>query len=763
MGITAVAVSSVQLNRSFRDAARAAAESDIALTTSPARPSLAAAIARVPNVAAVQVRLDEPVVWKTASGYMNMDLIGVQAPGRQRLDRFVLRQGAEPAQGQVLMEESDRSLAPVTVGGRVEVLTPRSSRFLTVSGLVRTPARATPDIGGHAVGYMDLSEAESTFRTAEVNDFLVDLVRYDRRSATAKQIARVIAQRRVRVLASRVGRDDALPRTVDDLLTVLWGASSLTLLACGVFLACSARVAVARHSGTPAVLRALGADRGQIARGCLGGMAALAIAGTLGGIVLGLLAADVFARYVASLYTVTVNRLTVSPEAIGLAAGLGVAVPILSVALAMFLAWRKGASGLSRSSTAVVHSSSDALAGRQSDTAPRPARLTRVSLAAQAVLRDLLRRRGAASLSSLLPAVGLLAVAGAVFLSAELNRESLNRLADSLPRTYRAGVFVSFPLPQPVNVARGVALAVPGVAGVEGLSQTRVSTRWGDAELTGLERNPRMYRRELVDGRWFHPDEPNTVVLSEDAARRSGLQVGDAISFHDDLHAAVWRVVGIARDASGLLAGPGAVGAIISSLQNVDQFAGLPAGFARGLMLHLHSPGSAGTPLPDKRIRAAFGSAGYQADVQTPREYAAGAHSQLSRIVLGIYGAMVASALLGAGALFIVLGPDVVERRRYISMLRALGAPARDVARSTGTLGVTLGLLAWPPAVAAGVVGAEMSSTLLARVSAPTTLSPGPSALAEVLLYVLGLCAAASFIPIWMAIRVTGQMDLRQA
>ena len=102
--------------------------------------------------------------------------------------------------------------------------------------------------------------------------------------------------------------------------------------------------------------------------------------------------------------------------------------------------------------------------------------------------------------------------------------------------------------PQAYQQVQQVLASVPGVAASEPLFRADIQTQWGDGLLTGVEPNAQLYQKKLVEGRWFTDADQNVVVISQDAAKKSGLKIGDTIAFHNSLYSATWKIIGMADD-----------------------------------------------------------------------------------------------------------------------------------------------------------------------------------------------------------------------
>ncbi len=154
---------------------------------------------------------------------------------------------------------------------------------------------------------------------------------------------------------------------------------------------------------------------------------------------------------------------------------------------------------------------------------------------------------------------------------------------------------------------------VPGIARTEPLSETPVTTRWGTSILTGVATDPVLYRRDVVAGRWLTDTDPDALLISQDAAQRSGLGVGDSIDFHTDLSSAHWRIVGIARDLSN----PTGAAVLLATRAQVNAFSHLPADYVQTVMISSTSSRQADIDALARRVDATLGGTSAQATVQT--------------------------------------------------------------------------------------------------------------------------------------------------
>jgi putative ABC transport system permease protein len=497
-------------------------------------------------------------------------------------------------------------------------------------------------------------------------------------------------------------------------------------------------------------MKAVGARSGQVLRTYLLSVALYGAIGTALGLALGVLGGYALVLWMADLLTIDIGPLSVSPALIVTSVAVGMGVPLVAAALPIFFGTRitvrqalsgyglDGATGAGRR------------AGLWARTAGRLFGF--VAETAHLGARGLFRKRTRAALTLL-----ALAVSGTAFLAVQTTSYSLDTELGQLFGQYRADVFVG--LTQPVTYSRiqPVLAGIPGVALTERLEQYDVHTTWGDGLLTGVETDPQLYHKQVVSGRWFDAGEQNVVLLSEDGARKSGLTVGDTISFHDDLYMATWTIIGIAHDgnsASGL-------GVLLAPVAAVNAFQQRSADFASTIMVKAASSRQSDIDALATRIDSALSTGGYQASVTTAKQENDRNQSQFLILAILLYAVVAIVALVGAIGLFNALVMSVLERRREIGILRSMGARGRQVATVFWTEGVSLGIVAWLIAIALGIPAAYGFVQLLSSLLLTVPFAFDPMSLVWMLVFIVAVASVASVGPVLGAMRVKIALTLR--
>jgi putative ABC transport system permease protein len=759
MGLAAITIASDQFKSSIQYSTDASALPDIELDTSPASATLAQALAAQPHIVAVEARGAQPSRWAIASGHYPMGVVGIADFGAMQFDKFELVAGRLPGPGEILLESSNRSIAPVNVGDTITLDVRGAPQQVTVSGLARTRGLPSATFVGRATGYMREGDLETLFQTHGVTRFLIrtdngvdtSAAGQEALKETARQLIAVAEAHAVTVVGTAVGRNDGGISQVTGGIFGIMGVLSVVALLLSVFLLLSTiTTLIAEQLPIIGTMKAVGARSGQVLRSYLLSVALYGAIGTALGLALGVLGGYALVLWMSDLLTIDIGPLNVSPTLILTGVAVGMGVPLVAAALPIFLGTRitvrQALSGYGLDGSASAGQRGGFWArtvGRVFGFVPQTVQLG---------ARSLFRKRTRAALTLL-----ALAISGTAFLAVQTTSYSLDSLLGQLFGQYRADVFVGLAQPVPYSRIQPVLAGVPGVAQTERLEQYSVHTAWGDALLTGLEADPQLYHKQVVSGRWFDAGDQNVVLLSEDGARKSGLMPGDAITFHDDLYTATWTIIGIAHDgnsASGL-------GVLLAPAASVNTFQHRPADFASGIMVKAASSRQADIDAVATSIDSTLSVGGYQASVTTAKQEVDRNQSQFLLLAILLYAVVAVVALVGAIGLFNALVMSVLERRREIGMLRSMGATSRRVAAVFWTEGVSLGVIAWLIAIALGIPAAYGFVQLISSLLVTVPFALDPMSLVWMLVFVVAVASVASVGPVLGAMRVKIAQTLR--
>jgi putative ABC transport system permease protein len=747
-GLTAISMASGQFTTGLDRLNDTTGQPDVQFLTAPTTAPVADALSRQPNVQTAVTETFASARWAIPFGHEPLSITGLASFDDLPFQKFEITAGTRPGPGQILMESSDTAVAPLKVGDTVTLQVGTGTRQLVVSGLARTPGVASPMFNRRAYGYMGESDLQSMLHVDGSNLVLVRLHDYSQRAVTARQLGQVLHDQGVVVLQSAVGRDvsGGSSSTITGIFTIMQALSVLALLLSLFLLLSTVSALMAEQVPVMGTMKAIGASRGQVLRSYLTGVALYGVAGTAVGLALGLVIGDLLYRFFAVNLGMDPSAIQVGPSLVVVAVLVGIGIPLAAAAVPIALGTRVT---VKQALSGYGIANGGRARGRAWSAAIR-AVLGFLPQTVQVGLRGLFRRRTRALLT-----VSALAVTGAAFLAVQTTTTSWNAALGDVFSGY--DVYANLDNPQPYGVVQPQLAAVPGVARMEPISETSVKTRWGQALLSGVSADPVLYQRHVVAGRWITDADRDAALISQDAAQKSGLKVGETIDFHTDLNSAHWRIVGIARD----LDNPTGAGVIITTRAQANAFDRLPTDYFQALLVRSTSSRQADIDALAKRLDETLGGTPAQATVMTTNQLIQGNQSTFLILDVLFYCVVGIVALVGGIGLFNALAMGVLERRREIGILRSMGAIGRRVAQVFWTEGVGLGLVAWLIAVAIGIPAAYGFVRFVGAVLLAVPFVFSPASILAMLVFIVAVASVATVGPVWSASRMRIAETLR--
>lgn len=750
VGLSAINIASSQFRSSFNYSTDITTQPDITFYTSPTSASLAETLQQQPNVKIAQAQGYVNTNWKTAALQLPLRIIGVVDFQHVQINKFELVEGNLPGPDQILLESSDKALNNVSIGQQIAVQVGGSYRNVTISGFARTRGLASASIVQRAQGYMNESDVETLFSTPGVTSFMVRLNNYEQRDATAKQLAQVLNAQHVLVFATYVGRDTSVSSIADGLFAIMNVLSVIAILLSICLLLGTVMTLVTEQIHYIGTMKAIGATRGKVMRHYLSLVAIYSAIGTVIGLALGTLGGYALANYLGNLVGLDMGPLQITASLLIESVLIGMGIPLLAAAIPAYIGTRisvrQALSGYGVENGAMQSGGWWASLSRRM--------LGMLPQSMQFGARGLFRKRVRTVLTLL-----ILTISAAAFLAVQTASYSFNTFLNQLSSTYHFDVMVATPDPQPLSKFQQVLSSVPGITKIEALTQDQVSTQWGNAALTGVQLNTQLYQKQIVAGRWFTSGDQNVAIISQDAAAKSGLKIGDTITIDNASDSATWHVIGIATDYSGV--GPGNLGVVIAPITQIDAFMHLPSDYTEFAMIASsnHSPDAVDALA--NRVNTAMSAAGLLSNVTTADQQVQQNSSKFQVIYLLLDVVALIVAIVGAIGLANALAMSVLERRREIGILRSMGATGRKVAQVFWTEGTTLGGLSWLLALILGIPAAYGFVQVQAHFLIPVPFAFNIMNLVWMLVIIVLIASLASIGPVFGATRVKIAPTLR--
>lgn len=675
-----------------------------------------------------------PVQWR------NLILFVVEDYGNIRVSKLVPESGAwPPATGEILIERDAFQVVKANVRDAVTVKTANGVESpLVISGSVHDVGQAQARMENIVYGYINLATLAQLGEEPRFDqlNILVAQNRFDEDhiKRVASDVEKFIESRGHEVRRVEIPKPGKHPHS--DLMGVLLLAMSsfglFVLVLSGILVINLLTAMMASQVRQIGVMKAVGGTSRQVARIYFAQALFLGIAAVIVSIPLGILGSRALCRYMAMFLNFDINSFAVPIWVYLLVALVGVVAPLIAAAYPVWRGTRTPVRvalsdfGLSQANfgTGAVDRAIAQMGGT----------FRLIALA----IRNSFRRRARFVLTLLTLAAG-----GLFFMSALNVRASMINTLDRMFAARKSDLSVS--LAYSYDFER-IQKAVDKTAGVKRAEGWFMTEGWlGDRRFNVVELPPdtQLLDFDIIEGRKLSPQDTDAIVINNALAGRDPqMRVGETVILRIGTEEKPWRVVGIAREAFA----PSPV-AYVPLTEMVNSLR---------LALDNTDPDAIGalkTEL-DRNLEAedirARGSS-----TKSDSRYGFDQHMVMIYVFLIVMSAIVGG--VGGLGLMTTMSLNVLERRREMGVMRALGATPRIVWLMIVAEGVVIGvlswtiaaLLAWPISKAVGNFMVQM----LFRSGLDFTFEP--LGLVIWMLVSIGLSALASFLPAWKASRVT--------
>ena len=298
-----------------------------------------------------------------------------------------------------------------------------------------------------------------------------------------------------------------------------------------------------------------------------------------------------------------------------------------------------------------------------------------------------------------------LVVAGAIFMMVVgVNDATQFTFGNRLAEIHNYQVTMAFEDPERSQTVEGIAQSLGGVEATESWlvlpvtarPSTQVEPTVTDQRVTlfGIPADTTLYKAQIEEGRWLRAGDTNAAVVSKSVAQEEGWRLGDVITLEDG------NGRELTAEIVGTLFDPAINASIhlpIDTIQRELRYAGLVNTlWVQTTMTDANSQTSLAEALEatleqegiSVRPSSTFGE-------KTISGITSGAGEGYA-IILNLLAVMaIVIALVGGVGLSGILSLSVLERRREIGVMRAIGASSWQVIRLFIGEGLLLGLLSW--------------------------------------------------------------------
>jgi putative ABC transport system permease protein len=333
---------------------------------------------------------------------------------------------------------------------------------------------------------------------------------------------------------------------------------------------------------------------------------------------------------------------------------------------------------------------------------------------ASLTIRNTFRRKGRVVLTEI-----TLIMAGVVFImvlsSAASFTYTLNYVLDSLGLR----VLVNFQRPYRVDEIMAVINVQPKIDRAE-MQFLQPSTAFRQAEadkgedvfVSAVQPDSALMKLLVTAGRWLVPADEHAVVLNRDRAEKLGVTVGDKVwlGLEGADHKSEWTVVGIVFDLSLLQR------KVYVPLEVYQREMGL-VGRSSSVWATTLPDNEATQLLMEKALRDTFNARGLRVSgTETQAQDRTNLENRFGIITKMLMVMSILIAAVGAIGLAGTLSINVLERRREIGVMRAIGASSFTIAGIFIGEGLLLGLIAWVIAIPLSVPVGQAFSKVIGQV-----------------------------------------------
>ena len=682
-----------------------------------------------------------PIQWR------NLTLFVVKDYGDIRVSKLEPETGAwPPATGEILIERDAFQVAKAKIGDKVTVKTANGrEQQLLVSGGVHDVGQAQARMENIVYGYINLATLVQLGEEPYLDqlNILVRNKRFDEAhiERVANDVKSLIESRGRQVKHINIPAPGKHPHS--DLTGILLLAMSsfglFVLLLSGILVVNLLTALMASQVRQIGVMKAIGGTRRQIARIYFGQALFLGIAAVVVSIPLGVIGSRALCDYMAMFLNFDINSYAVPVWVYLLVVVVGIAAPSIAAAYPVWkgtgVPVRVALTDFGLSRTTFGAGAFDRLLAKIGGT------FSPLIFA----IRNSFRRRARLALTLLTLAAG-----GLFFLAALNVRASIINTLDRMFAARKFDLTVSFSRPFDWERIQRAVNNTQGIAYAEGWFLTDGSLAPETSfNVTALPLTTQLLDLEILEGRFLQPGDTNALVINNNlAARAPAMRVGSTVTVRIGTVESAWRVVGLAKEAYA----PAIAYIPLDFIQQQQP------DMINNLRVPLVHNDFDSISIVKQNLDRSLEQQGVRARGSSSKaetRFGFDQHMLMIYIFLIVMSAIVGS--VGALGLMTTMSLNVLERRREMGVLRAIGATPRVVWLIVLVEGLMIGVLSWTiAALLAWPVSKVLGDVLVrAMLKGGVDFVFEPLGLLIWLIVSISVSAAGSFVPAWKASRAT--------
>lgn len=684
--------------------------------------------------------------WKTLLLFVVDDFTAM------RIGKFEPEAGEWPPRtGGILIERAAVRVARRNIGDSVVVLLPgEANRELHISGSVHDPAQAPAWMEGLVYGYITRGTLALFGKTA-LNEVLLTVAdrSFDKNHIrnTVKSVTDWMEKQGHHIQRIDIPEPGHHPHQTQlkALLFLLQSFGGLSFALSMILAVSLIQAIMAQQVRQIGIMKAIGARTPQTAAMYIGGALFLGIIAVVLGLPAGVMIARGYARFAAQMLNFEILDPSIPWWTYTVLIVIGLLTPVLSALYPIL----KGSRISVREALADYGIPADQTTNRvfdrvltESQRLPRPLLLS---------LRNTFRRRGRIALT-----LGTLGIGGAMFITALDIGASIRNTIRTFQNAMRYDLKITLSRPMPLSSIEPVVRNIPGVVKMEGWGQAEGSLVYEDGtdgnafQIMAPSSGTDLLRLRVIKGRWLSPEDSNALVVNHIFMyREPHLHVGDEVVVRMGAQKTRWRIVGLIRQigAPTAFAKPSTLAGLMD--QN---------GLVKTLPIVTKDRSAESHSTVAKRLERAFSEAGMDIkelisiyDIQRILED----HFVVLTMLLLFMSILI--VLVGGLGLMTTMSIHVIERKREIGIMRAIGASSHELLKIITVEGLVIGMLSWLLAAVLALPLSKYIGDLFGMIFLRTTLDFALSPVAFLLWMgvVVLFSMAASFFPARNATRLT--------
>jgi putative ABC transport system permease protein len=712
---------------------------------------------RLSSVKDVEGYSESSIHWKTTldGEWQDGHIITHADFESQTYDQLTLKDGAWPESKNIGVEAAHiASYNAPGIGGTVYFEVNEHPRPYTVNGIMRNPWEWPTPFGDEAAFYVTQKDFTRIAGYYGFDVLRITVPEYSKENVqqAVDDINEKLKPQGVSVAYSEVlhPKEHFLQDMIDGVGMVLTVMAVASLGLSVMLVINTINALIAQQIPQIGIMKAVGSTRRQIMTMYLSAIAVYGFLSLVIAVPIGAYAGNALAQWMLNLLNVPVTPFEILPNVFLLQILVGLLAPILAglypilqgVAIPAANAISQSGLGRGQYGRHLIDRLISAIRG--------------IPVMAALSLRNTFRRPGRVILTLL-----TLIVSGAFFIMVYSTQYSFEHTLDNIFAGFGYEVEIDFEQLQRIDEVIPLIESRPNVKNAEmwvfRTANAKVPGTEGPGSeyevfVRGVPSESPIFKPQLTAGRMLDPLDKRAILLNQKLAGKMGVGVGDEIIIDlSDVGETRWTIVGLVFDLNGRdqntafanidtlnLALRNVGRAAVAMIQGTDQSLATQQAIEADLIAFFDA----------RRMKIGY------SDVATEdRNNASAQFSILTQLLMMM---TILMAVVGSMGLSGTLSINVIERRREIGVMRAVGASSRDVAFVFTGEGLMLGLTSWIFSLPIGLsVGPAFVRVLGEVIDFPAEYYPATHGVWIWLGVVIVLSILASWVPARRATRIS--------